>query len=58
MNELPLCPVHEERHKPAMCRTEKVMHPVICKPKPKVLDSGPLKYGTHTLPREFWGVKS
>lgn len=51
---LVICAVHGMQHEPAMCRTEKVMHPVVCKPKPKQLDSGPLKYGTHTLPAEFW----
>lgn len=54
MRELPFCPVHGFAHTPAMCRTEKVMHPVVCKSRPKLADIGPLKYGTHTLPFEFW----
>lgn len=51
---LPICPVHELRHPPVLCRECGVWHPIECQPKATERDTGPLKYGTHTLPQKFW----
>jgi len=42
----------------ALCKTCRVWHTVELKPKAKEELQEQLKYGTHSLPREFWTPKA